>query len=110
MSDVGRDEDERRAGSFNFPPLIGRIATKAGPIFNFLFWHFCCHIYSGNVGVDKPVISGLMDGLPAQSSGLQKGDVIEKITTDMLILQRFVHYLFLHQGKDITLSVKREMK
>ena len=105
----GEDEDEDEPGSFNSAPLIGRIATvAAGPIFNFILAFFVAIFIVGNIGVDKPVISGLMDGLPAQSSGLQKGDVIEKINGRHVDFYRDLStYLFLHQGKNITLSVRR---
>ena len=105
----GEDEDEDEPGSFNSAPLIGRIATvAAGPIFNFILAFFVAIFIVGNIGVDKPVISGLMDGLPAQSSGLQKGDVIEKINGRHVDFYRDLStYLFLHQGRDITLSVRR---
>lgn len=105
----GEDEDEDEPGSFNSAPLIGRIATvAAGPIFNFILAFFVAIFIVGNIGVDKPVISGLMDGLPAQSSGLQKGDIIEKINGRHVDFYRDLStYLFLHQGKDITLSIKR---
>ena len=105
----GEDEDEDEHGSFNSAPLIGRIATiAAGPVFNFILAFFVAIFIVGNVGVDKPVISNLMDGLPAQSSGLQKGDEIKKINGKNVDFYRDLStYLFLHQGKDITLTVKR---
>ena len=61
-----------------------------------------------NVGVDKPVISGFVSGLPAESSGLMAGDEIEKINGREIFFYRSVStYLFMNQGKDITLTVKR---
>ena len=61
-----------------------------------------------NVGVDKPVISGFVSGLPAESSGLMAGDEIKEINGKKVDFYRNVStYLFLNQGKDIVLTVKR---
>ena len=76
----GEDEDEDAPGSFNSAPLLGRIATiAAGPVFNFILAFLVAIFIVANVGVDKPVISGFVSGLPAESSGLMVGDEIEKI-------------------------------
>ena len=105
----GEDEDEDAPGSFNSAPLLGRIATiAAGPIFNFILAFLVAIFIVANVGVDKPVISGFVSGLPAESSGLMVGDEIEKINGKDISFYRSVStYLFMNQGKDITLTVKR---
>ena len=105
----GEDEDEDAPGSFNSAPLLGRIATiAAGPVFNFILAFLVAIFIVANVGVDKPVISGFVSGLPAESSGLMVGDEIEKINGRDIDFYRSVStYLFMNQGKDITLTVKR---
>ena len=105
----GEDEDEDAPGSFNSAPLLGRIATiAAGPFFNFILAFLVAIFIVANVGVDKPVISGFVSGLPAESSGLMVGDEIEKINGREIDFYRSVStYLFMNQGKDITLTVKR---
>ena len=105
----GEDEDEDAPGSFNSAPLLGRIATiAAGPVFNFILAFLVAIFIVANVGVDKPVISGFVSGLPAESSGLMVGDEIEKINGRNIDFYRSVStYLFMNQGKDITLTVKR---
>ena len=105
----GEDEDEDAPGSFNSAPLLGRIATiAAGPFFNFILAFLVAIFIVANVGVDKPVISGFVSGLPAESSGLMVGDEIEKINGRDIFFYRSVStYLFMNQGKDITLTVKR---
>ena len=105
----GEDEDEDAPGSFNSAPLLGRIATiAAGPVFNFILAFLVAIFIVANVGVDKPVISGFVSGLPAESSGLMVGDEIEKINGRDIDFYRSVStYLFMNQGKYITLTVKR---
>ena len=105
----GEDEDEDAPGSFNSAPLLGRIATiAAGPIFNFILAFLVAIFIVANVGVDKPVISGFVSGLPAESSGLMAGDEIKEINGKKVDFYRNVStYLFLNQGKDIVLTVKR---
>ena len=105
----GEDEDEDAPGSFNSAPLLGRIATiAAGPIFNFILAFLVAIFIVANVGVDKPVISGFVSGLPAESSGLMAGDEIKEINGKKVDFYRNVStYLFLNQGKDIELTVKR---
>ena len=105
----GEDEDEDAPGSFNSAPLLGRIATiAAGPAFNFILAFLVAIFIVANVGVDKPVISGFVSGLPAESSGLMIGDEIKEINGKNVDFYRNVStYLFLNQGKDIVLTVKR---
>ena len=105
----GEDEDEDAPGSFNSAPLLGRIATiAAGPAFNFILAFLVAIFIVANVGVDKPVISGFVSGLPAESSGLMVGDEIKEINGKNVDFYRNVStYLFLNQGKDIVLTVKR---
>ena len=105
----GEDDDEDAPGSFNSAPLLGRIATiAAGPIFNFILAFLVAIFIVANVGVDKPVISGFVSGLPAESSGLMVGDEIKEINGKKVDFYRNVStYLFLNQGKDIVLTVKR---
>ena len=105
----GEDDDEDAPGSFNSAPLLGRIATiAAGPIFNFILAFLVAIFIVANVGVDKPVISGFVSGLPAESSGLMAGDEIKEINGKKVDFYRNVStYLFLNQGKDIVLTVKR---
>ena len=105
----GEDDDEDAPGSFNSAPLFGRIATiAAGPIFNFILAFLVAIFIVANVGVDKPVISGFVSGLPAESSGLMAGDEIKEINGKKVDFYRNVStYLFLNQGKDIVLTVKR---
>lgn len=105
----GEDENEDAPGSFNSAPLLGRIATiAAGPIFNFILAFLVAIFIVANVGVDKPVITGFVSGLPAETSGLMVGDEIEKINGKGIDFYRNVStYLYLNQGKDITLTIKR---
>ena len=105
----GEDDDEDAPGSFNSAPLLGRIATiAAGPAFNFILAFLVAIFIVANVGVDKPVISGFVSGLPAESSGLMIGDEIKEINGKNVDFYRNVStYLFLNQGKDIVLTVKR---
>lgn len=109
---MGEDEDEQMPshGSFNEAPVFNRIATiAAGPIFNFILAFFVAIFIVANVGVDKPIISGFMDGLPAASSELKAGDEIKKINGVKIDFYRNVStYLYLHAGEDITLDVSRE--
>ena len=105
----GEDGDEDAPGSFNSASLPGRIATvAAGPIFNFILAFFVALFIVANVGVDKPVISGFIDGLPASASELEVGDRIVKINGNSIDFYRNVStYLYLHPGKDISLTIIR---
>lgn len=105
----GEDEETPAPGSFSAAPVLSRIATiAAGPIFNFILAFFVAIFIVANMGVDKPVISGFIEGLPASSSGLTVGDEIKKINGKGIDFYRNIStYLYLHTGEDISLTVLR---
>lgn len=111
-------EDEEAAneelpveGSFQMKNVWQRIAIIfAGPFFNFILAFICAVIVIGFIGVDRPIISSAMDGLPAQAAGVMKGDEIISING-----QRMYQYgdvsLFMDEyvvGTEIELVVMRD--
>ena len=80
----------------------------AGPIFNFLLAFFLSVIVLSMAGSDKPLISGLVEGYPAEEAGLMAGDEIIKINNEKICIYRDLQlYLMMHPGESLEVTYNR---
>lgn len=74
----------------------------AGPIFNFIFAWILAMIVIGSVGIDRPDISGVVDGLPCAEAGLEAGDTLVQVNDKKITVWRDLQlYLALHEGEAV---------
>ena len=67
--------------------------------------------YKIDVYKRQPVISGVMDGYPAQEAGMKEGDVIKKLNSKKIHLYREVSiYTFFHGDQSIDVVYERDGK
>ncbi|MBQ7677782.1 MAG: RIP metalloprotease RseP, partial [Lachnospiraceae bacterium] len=66
-------------------------------------------IIIGVMGFDPPVLSGTMDGYPAQEAGLKEGDEILKLNHYRTHFYREVSvYMYMHPGQPVNVTYKRD--
>ncbi len=106
----GEDEASDDDRGFNNKSISQRFSiVAAGPIFNFIMAFVFSLILVASVGFDRPVLSDVMDGYPAQEAGLQAGDEIVKLGSKTIHLYREVSiYTYLHAGEDVEVTYKRD--
>ena len=105
VNDVGE-------GSFNSKSVWARISVvAAGAIFNFLFALIFAIVIVGYTGYDKPIVSDVIEGFPAQEAGMQAGDRIVRIDGKKINLWREIsfHNMF-HQGETVDVIYERDGK
>lgn len=110
---MGEDDvDDVGEGSFNSKSVWARISVvAAGAIFNFLLALIFSMIVVGYCGYDEPVISGVVDGFPAQEAGMQAGDRIVKINDKKINIWREIsYYNMFHQGETMEVVYERDGK
>ena len=97
---VGEDEESDAENAFNKKGVWTRISVvAAGPIFNFILAFVGAIIMILCIGVDKPIISEMMDGYPAYEAGVRAGDEIISMNGRNIGVYRdalvcgFVHFL-----------------
>lgn len=111
-NDNGKEtiEEDYRSVPFNKAPVFARIATVfAGPLFNvilaFIFSIFLCWF----CGSDAPVLAGVMEGYPAESAGIQEGDLITRINSQHIYVWREISVVsLLNYGKTIEVEYERD--
>ncbi|MCI8484053.1 MAG: RIP metalloprotease RseP [Lachnospiraceae bacterium] len=103
----GESKDER---AFNSKSVWARISVViAGPLFNFIMAWIFALIVIGMIGYDRPVLSGVMEGFPAEEAGLQAGDEIISMNGHRTHFYREVsQYSLFHSGEDVTIVYQRE--
>ena len=108
----GEDGDSKAEDSFQSKSVGARISVvAAGPVFNFIMAFVCALILVACTGYDRPVISGVMDGYPAQEAGMKEGDVIKKLNSKKIHLYREVSiYTFFHGDQSIDVVYERDGK
>ena len=80
----------------------------AGPFNNFLLAFVGAMIVIGAMGIDEPVLTGVMEGYPAQEAGMQAGDVITRLNNEPIHVYRDVSlYISMHQGEDLVVKYER---
>ena len=104
----GENADSTEEGSFYTKSVWQRFSIVfGGPLFNFimaLVFSFFLVVFSG---VDKPVVTSLMDGYPAAEAGMEVGDEIIKMNGEPIrIYQDLQAYKVFHPG-EINFTVKR---
>lgn len=107
---MGEDEDDTSEGSFNSKSVWARISVvAAGAIFNFILALVFAVVIISFTGYDKPVISGVVEGFPAEEAGMQAGDRIIKMNHKKINLWREVtYYNMFHQGETVDVVYERD--
>lgn len=108
----GEDEESADDRSFNNKSVLQRASiVAAGPIFNFIMAFAFSLIIVGAAGFDKPVLSGVMKGYPAQEAGMRQGDEIVKLGNKRIHLYREVSiYTFFHANEAVKVTYRRDGK
>ena len=108
---MGEDDvDDMSEGSFNSKSVWARMSVVvAGAVFNFLLALIFSMIVIGYTGYDEPVISGVVEGFPAQEAGLQEGDRIVKMNNKKINIWREIsYYNMFHPGETVDLVYERD--
>ena len=107
---VGEDTESEEENAFNKKSVWTRISVvAAGPVFNFILAFVGSVIMVLCVGVDKPVITEMMEGYPAYEAGVRAGDEIISMNGRNIGVYRDVSmYIQLHQGETIDLVYARD--
>ncbi|MCI8890978.1 MAG: RIP metalloprotease RseP [Eubacterium sp.] len=105
----GEDEASDDSRSFNNKTVLQRVSiVAAGPVFNFIMAIAFSLILVASVGFDRPVLSDVMDGYPAQEAGLKAGDEIVKMGRKPIHLYREVSvYTYFHANEPVEITYKR---
>lgn len=106
----GEDEESTDKRSFGCKSVPRRMSiVAAGPIFNFIMAYALSLVIVASVGIDRSVITGVIDGFPAQEAGMQAGDEIVKLGNKTIHLYREVSlYTYLHPGETVEVTYKRD--
>lgn len=108
---MGEDDvDDTSEGSFNSKSVWARMSVVvAGAVFNFLLALIFSMIVIGYTGYDEPVISGVVEGFPAQEAGLTEGDRIVKMNNKKInIWREITYYNMFHPGETVKLIYERD--
>lgn len=110
VGELEDDSDNMAEDSFNRKGPWARLSViLAGPVFNFIFAWVLALIVIGSVGVDKPVISGVLEGLPCEAAGMEGGDRIVQINDKKITVYRDLQlYLALHEGEHMDITYERD--
>lgn len=107
---MGEDDvEDVGEGSFNSKSVWARISViAAGPVFNFVLALIFAIIVVSFTGYDKPVISGVLEGFPAEEAGMQEGDEIVRLNGKKIHVWREItyHNMF-HQGETVEVEYER---
>ena len=103
-------EESDSPTSFINSPVWARLSTvAAGPFMNFVLAFFLSLFVIGSIGYDRPVVSDVMEGFPAQDAGLMEGDEIVSINGRKMVIYRDISmYILFHEGENMNVRYKRD--
>lgn len=106
----GEDEESDDERAFNKKSVWARISVvAAGPVFNFIMAFVFSVIVLSAVGVDKPVLTDVIDGYAAQEAGLQGGDTIVEMNGKNIHFYREISlYSTFHAGETVEVTYERD--
>ena len=105
----GEDEESEDPESFNNKSVLRRISVVlAGPVFNFILAFVFAVILIANTGAMLPTIGSVVEGSPAEMSGLKAGDEIERIDGKKVnIFKDITSYRALNPKDEYELTIRR---
>lgn len=105
----GEDEGSDDSRAFNNKSVLARISVvAAGPVFNFIMAFIFSIILIACVGYDKPQISGVMEGYPADAAGMQADDTIVKMNNmNIHFYSEVSTYLMANPGATVDVVYER---
>ncbi len=109
----GEEEDSEADNSFTEKSPWARLSIlAAGPIFNFLVAYLLALIILGSIGIDRPYISDVSPGYPAEAAGLQSGDLITGMSGNRIEAYRDVDLFMMNYDgkKPIDMTYERNGK
>ena len=108
----GEDEASEDDRGFNNKTVLQRFSIVfAGPLFNFIMAFAFSLIVVASVGFDRPVLTDVTPGYPAQEAGMQAGDEIVKLGNKPIHLYREVSvYTYFHANQAVEVTYKRNGK
>ncbi len=108
----GEDEASEDDRGFNNKTVLQRFSIVfAGPLFNFIMAFAFSLIVVASVGFDRPVLTDVTPGYPAQEAGMQAGDEIVKLGNKPIHLYREVSvYTYFHANQAGEVTYKRNGK
>ena len=84
------------------------LVIAGGPAFNFILAFLCSCFVIGLFGYDRPEVSQIMEGYPAQEAGLMPGDTITGINGHRVLIYRDITaYIMTHTGKELDITYER---
>ena len=106
----GEDEASDSARAFGNKPLWQRfLVVFNGPMFNFILAFLLSIVLLGFIGVDRPIISNVMEGYGAEQAGIEAGDEIVSINHYRVHFYREISlYTFFHQGEELEVTYRRD--
>lgn len=100
----------KESGKFTDANVWAKISVVlAGPVFNILLAFLLTLILVNKTGEILPIVTGTMDGYPAQEAGLLPGDKITRIAGDRVYLQNEISMaVFMNGNEDIEVEYERD--
>jgi len=108
----GEDESSSDERAFNKKSVWARMSVVfAGPFFNFIMAFLFSLIVLGVVGIDKPVLSDVIEGYAAEEAGLMAGDAITEMNGKNIHFYREISaYSAFHAGEKVEITYERDGK
>lgn len=111
---MGEDEVVEDTRAFNKKGVWARISVIfAGPLFNFILAFVLAMFLIGFIGFDPALVTSVSEGSPAETAGLQEGDLITNINGKSIDIGReILIYLQFNPltEEPITVTYKRDDK
>lgn len=106
----GEDEESDDERAFSKKSVWARISVvAAGPIFNFVMAFVLSIVLIGFIGVDKPVITDVIEGYAAQEAGLLGGDTIVSMNGKRINFYKEVSvFATFHAGESVEVVYERD--
>ncbi len=108
----GEDEESNDDRAFNRKSVWQRIAIVfAGPFFNFILAYILSVVIIAVMGFDRPVVTDVMKGFPAEEAGIRAGDEIVSLNRYKVHFYREISiYSFVHPGQAMDVTFRRNGK